>query len=154
MSLSLNKVILAGTLADKPVVREIEGGQKMVGLSIVTEHHWCDAKSGKKQQSQEWHRIVIIHEPLAAFAEANLSRDDDVYLEGELFTERWLSRTFESRTLTKIILWQEAHQLRRLTGHDQEPRASFACRHPLLDAAREAHLIEIPSDNVPLGHVA
>ena len=97
---------------------------------------------------------MIVHEDLAAFAEANLGQGDDVYLEGELHTERWLSETFETRTLTKIILWQDAHQLRRLADHDQEQRASSACRHPLLDAAREAHLIETPSGDPLLGHVA
>ena len=154
MSLSLNKVILAGTLADKPMIREIEGGQKMVGLSIVTTRQWRDATSDEDQLGQEWHRVLIVHEDLAAFAEANLRRDDEVYIEGELHTERWLSETFETRTLTKIILWQEAHQLRRLADHDQDQRASSACRHPLLDAAREAHLIETPSGDPPLGHVA
>ena len=72
MPLSLNKVILAGVLADRPVVREVEGGRKMVGLSIVTTRHWSDAKTGKPQEGKEWHRVVIIHEPLATFAEAQI----------------------------------------------------------------------------------
>ena len=142
MSLSLNKVTLAGTLADTPAIRKIEGGRKMVGLSIVTTHRWRDANSDKEQLSQEWHRVLIVHEDLARFAEARLNRDDEVYIEGELHTERWLSETFETRTLTKIILWQDAHQLRRLPDHGQEKRASSARQHPLLAAAREAHLIE------------
>ena len=154
MSLSLNKVILAGTLADKPVINEIEGGQKMVGLSIVTTRHWCDGKTGQEQEDQEWHRVVIIFEPLAAFAEANLVQGDEVYIEGELHTEFWLSETFESRTLTKIILWQEGHQLRRLADRDQQRATSARKHHPLLDAARQAPFIETPSGDALLGHVA
>ncbi len=153
--MSMNKVILIGSLADKPQVRETGGGQKIVGLSIVTTRHWRDLKSGEEQQGQEWHRVVIVHEDLAAFAEAKLAKSDDVYLEGELLTERWMSETFETRTLTKIILWQEAHQLRRLADHDhnQEQRAYSVCQHPLLDVAREAPLIETPSGDPLLGHV-
>ena len=152
--MSMNKVILIGSLADKPQIRETEGGQKMVGLSIVTTRHWRDLKSGEEQLGREWHRVVIVHEDLAAFAEAKLVKSDEVYIEGELHTERWLSETFETRTLTKIILWQEAHQLRRLADHDQDQQASSACQHPLLDAAREAPLIETPSGDPLLGHVA
>lgn len=154
MSLSLNKVVLAGTLADAPMIREIEGGGKMVGLSIVTTRQWCDVADGDERRDQEWHRVLIVHEGLAAFAEAHLRRDDQVYIEGELHTERWLSETFERRTLTKVILWQAAHQLRRLADDDHERQASLSCRHPLLDAAREAHLIETPSDVRSLGEVA
>jgi len=143
MSLSLNKVTLAGILADKPMIRQIEGGQKMVGLSIVTTRKWRDANNDEEQLSQEWHRVLIVHEDLVAFAEAKLTRDDQVYIEGELHNERWLSETFETRNLTKIILWQDAHQLRRLTDRDQEKRSSSARQHPQLAAAREAQLIEI-----------
>jgi len=142
MAFSLNKVTLAGTLADKPMIRKIEGDQKMVGLSIVTTCRWCDTIREAKQTSQEWHRVLVIHEDLAAFAETKLNRNDQVYIEGELHTERWMSETFETRTLTKIILWQDVHQLRRLPDHGQEKRASSARQHPLLAAAREAHLIE------------
>ena len=153
MPLSLNKVILAGVLADKPVVREVEGGRKMVGLSIVTTRHWSDAKNGKPQEGKEWHRVVIIHQPLATFAEAHLATGDEVYIEGELHTEFWRGDTFEWRALTKIILWQDGHQLRRFKDDDQ-PAPSASQHHPLLDVAREAPLIEIPSGDPLLGHVA
>ena len=145
MAFSLNKVTLAGTLADKPMIRKIEGDQKMVGLSIITTRRWRDAYDDEEQQSQEWHRVLVLHEDLAAFAEAKLAPDDQVYIEGELQTERWLSETFETRTLTKIILWRDAHQLRCLTGDCQEKRTNTASWHPLLASAREAHLID-PSE--------
>jgi len=155
MALSLNKVILAGTLANKPLIRETDAGRKMVGLSIVTTRQWHDAESGKPEEGQEWHRVVILQPPLAAFAEAELARGDDVYLEGELHTEFWRDDTYQWRTLTKVILWQEAHQLRRLTDQDQKPSSSSAHQTPpLLEAAREAHLIETPGGDRLLGDVA
>ena len=155
MALSLNKVILAGPLADKPLIRETETGRKMVGLSIMTTRQWCDGKSGKTEESQEWHRIVILQASLAAFAEAELVRGDEVYLEGELHTEFWRDDTYQWRTLTRIILWQDAHQLRRLIDQDQNQTGPSARQAPpLLEAAREAHLFETPSDDALLGYVA
>ena len=142
MAMSLNKVTLAGTLVDKPMIRKIEGGQKMVGLSIVTTCRWRDTNNGEEQLSQEWHRVLVLHEDLAAFAEAKLTRDDQVYIEGELHTERWLSETFETWNLTKIVLWQQGHQLRRLPAEEREKRTLSTSQHPVLAATREAHLIE------------
>ena len=155
MALSLNKVILAGTLADAPLIRETDAGRKMVGLSIVTTRQWQDAESGKAEEDQEWHRVVIVQASLATFAETELAKGDDVYLEGELHTEFWRDDTYEWRTLTKVILWQESHQLRRLTDQGQNPSNPSASQAPpLLEAAREAHLIETPSGDPLLGHVA
>lgn len=132
MSSSTNKVILSGTLAGKPVTQAAEGDRKMVGLLIMTMRPGQDSRSGEKQARQEWHRIVITHERLAAFAEVNLDQGDEVYLKGELQTDVWQSETLDWRALTKIVLSGEAHQLRRLTGHDQERSTQH---YPILDQA-------------------
>ncbi len=151
--MSLNKVMLIGSLADKPQIREVEGGRRMVGLSVVTTRHWHDAKSGDERAGREWHRVVIINQRLAAFAEAHLAQDDQVYIEGELHTERWQDETFQWRFLTKILLWQDGDQLTRLSaGEDPAP---FMSQHdPLLAAAREADLIETRSGATLLGWAA
>jgi len=151
--MSMNKVILVGCLAEKPVVREDEAGQKMVGLSVVTRRYWHDAETGEKRAGQEWHRVVIFDQHLADFAEATLGLDDQVYIEGELHTERWRDETYEWRSLTKIILWQDGDQLRRLAP-GEEPAKLIGEDDPMLAAAREAHLIETPSDRMWLGKVA
>lgn len=139
MSLSLNKVILAGTLTDQPSVRHVDNGKKVVGLSVVTMRGWHDAKN-VDQQSKEWHRIVVLHGPLVAYAVSKLSKDDEVYIEGELHTELWRDETYEWRTLTKVVLWQEIHQLRLLADCEQHSSADRRPPH-LLYAAREAHLL-------------
>ena len=72
--MSLNKVMLIGRIDDKPQIREIEGGSKAVGLSIVTTRHDCDADVGEEWTSREWHRVVIIEERLVEFAEAHLQQ--------------------------------------------------------------------------------
>ena len=39
------------TLVDKPIIQKIEGGQKLVGLSIVTMHRWPDTNNDEEQLS-------------------------------------------------------------------------------------------------------
>ncbi len=146
MSLSLNKVILAGTLTDQPSVRHVDNGQKVVGLSVVTMRGWQDAKN-VDHQSKEWHRIVVLHGPLVAYAESKLSKDDEVYIEGELHTELWRDENYEWRTLTKVVLWQEIHQLRLLTDNKQQPEVNLRPRH-LLNTVREAHLLRPAGDHL------
>lgn len=135
--LSLNKVTLVGELAEAPIICELDSGGKAVGLSLMTTGRWVDANHAEKF-SNEWHRVVIVHAPLMALAEADLQPGDNIYIEGELHTEVWLSETFETRTLTKIVLWQDGHQLRRLD--ESVPAMSAAEHHPVSLASRETHL--------------
>jgi len=145
MPFSLNKVILAGILIDQPSVRRVDSGKKVIGLSVVTLRRWQDAKNGH-QQCKEWHRIVVLHDPLVAYAESKLSKDDEVYIEGELHTELWRDETYEWRTLTKVVLWQKIHQLRLLTDSKQQPEMDLRPRH-LLNTAREAYLLRPEGDH-------
>ena len=139
--MSLNKVMLIGRIDDKPQIREIEGGSKAVGLSIVTTRHDGDADVGEEWTSREWHRVVIIEKRLVAFAEAHLRQNDHVYVEGQLHTERWQDETFQRRSLTKILISQSSDQLQKFTPND-DPTFGTRPSNSALAAAREAHLIE------------
>ena len=139
--MSLNKVMLIGRIDDKPQVREIEGGSKAVGLSIVTTRHDCDADVSEEGTSNEWHRVVIIEEGLVAFAETQLQENDHVYIEGQLHTERWQDETYQWRSLTKILISQSSDQLQKFTPND-DPTFGTRPSNSGLAAAREAHLIE------------
>lgn len=149
--LSVNKVILIGTLADEPVVRDVEGECKMVGLSLFTLRRCYDASSGERQEDKEWHQVVIVDERLTGYAETQLAKDDQVYLEGELQTMRWRDDTYTWRSLTRIILWREGDQLRRVTDQDcGEPAAAFRT----LAAVRDARVTSDPPEDSLVGCVA
>ncbi len=142
--ISINKVILIGVLADRPVTRNLEDDQRAIGLSVFTTRRWCDASDGQ-QESREWHRIVITNPDLAVYAEMHLAKDDQIYIEGELHTMFWRDETFDWQSLTKILLWQDGHRLKRVTDdEDLEPAGTL----DMLKAAREARLFDT------LGHVA
>ena len=140
--LSVNKVILMGVLADRPLVREIEGGAMMVGLSVVTSRGWHD-DSHEQTDDKEWHRVVITHPDLAGYAESHLAKDDQVYLEGELQTTFWRDATYNRRSLTRILLWQDSDRLQRVADGGG---CDAATAPHLRMAARQAHLFHKPGD--------
>ena len=135
--LSVNKVILMGVLADQPVVRE-HGDCKIVGLSVFTIRPWTQ-EAEKQALDREWHRVVITHPDLVAYAENSLGKDDGIYLEGELQTTSWLDATYVRQSLTRVLLWQNGDRLRRI---DDEVGESAAASD-LKTIAREAHLFEL-----------
>ncbi len=138
--MALNKVVFEGIVVDKPMVQEMKGGQIMVGLSIKSLQRRCGTRSDEGREGQEWHRVVVLHEQLARFAEASLGQGDKVYIEGELHTDRWLSETLETRTMTKIVLRQHSHKLRRLRD-DRAPSASEGVQHRPFAAPQAAQVI-------------
>ena len=140
--LSVNKVILMGVLADRPVVRHIEGDQKLAGLSVFTMRRWRDADGGL-QDDKEWHRVVITHPDLISYAETHLQKDDQVYIEGELQTAFWRDATYDCQSLTRILLWQDSDRLRRVADDERHDAVASS---PLQAAARQAHLFDNPGD--------
>lgn len=140
--LSVNKVILMGVLADRPLIREIDGGAMMVGLSVVTSRGWLD-DSHEPADDREWHRVVITHPGLAGFAESHLAKEDQVYIEGELQTTFWRDATYNRQSLTRILLWQDSDRLQRVADGDG---CDAAAASHLRMAARQAHLFHKPGD--------
>ena len=54
----VNKVILVGNLGANPEMRFTQGGQAVANLRLATSERWTD-KSGQKQETTEWHRVVV-----------------------------------------------------------------------------------------------
>jgi single stranded DNA-binding protein len=142
--LSVNKVILMGVLADEPVIQPIEGSRTMIGLSVFTMRRWSESTDGQ-QESKEWHRVVITDPGLAAYAETHLRQHDQIYIEGELHTMFWRDETFDWQSLTKIVLWQDGHRLRRVSDDDCVEAKGMP---EMLKAAQDARMFDA------LGHVA
>lgn len=111
---SLAKVTVRGTLAEDPVARIMESGRKLVGLSVFTEQTRCDTEPYDRLWVKGWHRIVIVNQRLAAAAEAELVKGDQVYLEGELHTRHWPNRGPEGQPLTEIHLEDHGGKLIRI----------------------------------------
>jgi len=150
--LSQVKVTAVATLAEKPVIRTMEGHRKMVGLSVYTMRCSDGAKAREIGQEKEWHRVVITDQRLATYAEAHLTQDDQVYLEGELLTDFFQSETFELRFMSQIYLRQEGDKLRRVTDEPDYNDPEIA--QEMLTVARGAHQTMVPNDDKLLECVA
>lgn len=152
-TMSRDKITLIGRLEDKPFVKNVEGDQMMVGLSVTTTRHWYDPSTGEEWAGQEWHRIVITDEHLAAFAEMHLDRDDEIYIEGELRTEYQQDKEHRWHSLTTILLSHGDDQLRFLV-----PGEGFAVVNrpyiPTQVATQNLHRIKTSSDKTWFGKAA
>jgi single-strand DNA-binding protein len=85
--MSLNRAMVIGNLGSDPVLRNLPGGQAVVGFSIATDESFTD-KQGEKQERTDWHRIVAFGR-LADTCERFLSKGRQVYVEGRLTTRQY-----------------------------------------------------------------
>lgn len=98
----VNKVILVGTLGQDPEVRHTAQGGAVASLSVATSEQWKD-KQGQKQESTEWHRVVIFGK-LAEIAGQYLSKGSQVYFEGKLKTRKWQDKQGQDKYTTEIVV--------------------------------------------------
>lgn len=98
----VNKAIVVGHLGNDPKVRDTQRG-KVAELSVATTHNWRD-KAGDRQQSTEWHRVVIFVEGLVNVVQQYARKGARVYVEGQMKTRKWTDRAGIDRYTTEIVL--------------------------------------------------
>jgi single-strand DNA-binding protein len=99
--MSVNKVILIGRLGQDPEVRQTPSGAPVANFSVATNEHWTD-KSGQKQESTEWHRIVVWGKQAEHCAQF-LSKGREAYIEGRLQTRKWDDQNGQTRYTTEVV---------------------------------------------------
>ena len=104
MAGSVNKVILVGNLGRDPEARDMQGGGRVVNLSVATSETWRDKGSGERKEKTEWHRVVIFNENLAKVAEQYLKKGAKVYIEGKLQTRKWTDQAGQERYSTEVVV--------------------------------------------------
>ena len=97
----VNKVILVGNLGANPEMRFTQGGQAVANLRIATTERWTD-KSGQRQESTEWHRVVLFGKT-AEIAGQYLTKGRQVYIEGRIRTRQWQDQSGQKRYTTEIV---------------------------------------------------
>lgn len=100
MARGINKVILVGNLGADPELRETRSGS-VCNLRIATSETWTDKQSGQKQERTEWHQVVFFGR-LADVCADYLRKGKQVYVEGQLRTEKWTDQNGVERFTTKI----------------------------------------------------
>jgi single-strand DNA-binding protein len=112
----VNKVIIVGNLGRDPEVRSFNNGGKVVNLNIATSETWRDKATGERKERTEWHRVVILNEPLGKIAEQYLKKGSTVYIEGQLETRKWQDQSGAEKYATEIVLRPYRGELTLLGG--------------------------------------
>ncbi|MDX1610636.1 MAG: single-stranded DNA-binding protein [Halofilum sp. (in: g-proteobacteria)] len=111
MARGINKVILVGNLGADPETRYTPSGTAVANLRVATTKAWKDRNSGEQQERTEWHRVVMFNR-LAEIAGEYLKKGRQVYIEGELRTNKWQDQQGNDRYTTEIV----ANEMQMLGG--------------------------------------
>ena len=138
MAGSLNKVLLIGRLGNDPEVKQMQNGKSVARLSIATSENWKDKNSGEKKEKTEWHRVVIFNEGLVNVVQQYLKKGAQVYIEGQLSTNKYTDNNGQEKYSTQIVLQGYNSTLKMLGGSnqggsmsDQSSSSSFPSDEPI-----------------------
>ena len=118
----VNKAIIVGNLGRDPEVRSFNNGGKVVNLNIATSETWNDKATGERKERTEWHRVVILNEPLGKIAEQYLKKGSTVYIEGQLETRKWQDQSGADKFATEVVLRPFRGELTLLGGKQDGER--------------------------------
>lgn len=92
--------MLIGKCGGDPEIRE-SNGSKVATISVATTERFKD-RSGESKEQTEWHRVVAWGH-IAEFAENNIRKGTQVYVEGKLRTRKWKDRDGIERYTTEVF---------------------------------------------------
>jgi len=104
MAGSLNKVLLIGRLGNDPEIKQTQNGKNIARLSVATSETWKDKNTGEKKEKTEWHRVVVFNEGLVNVIQKYLKKGAQVYIEGQLNTNKYTDANGEEKYSTQIVL--------------------------------------------------
>ena len=122
MAGSLNKVLLIGRLGADPEIKQTQGGKGFASLSVVTSENWNDKNSGEKKEKTEWHRVVIFNEGLVNVVKQYLKKGAQIYVEGQLTTNKYTDNNGQEKYSTQIVLQGYNSTLKMLGGATGSPQ--------------------------------
>lgn len=98
---SLNKVMIIGFLGNDPDMRYMPSGEAVANFSVATTSRWKDKQSGEQKENTEWHRCVAFGKDADTISQY-LKKGSQVYVEGELRTNKWDDKDGVTRYTTEI----------------------------------------------------
>ena len=119
MAGSLNKVLLIGRLGNDPEIKPMQNGKNVAILSLATSESWKDKNTGEKKEKTEWHRVVIFNEGLVNVVQKYLKKGSQVYVEGQLNTNKYTDNNGQEKFSTQIVLQGYNSTLTMLGGSNK-----------------------------------
>lgn len=99
--MSINKVILAGTVGKDPVVKYFDKGVAKASFPLATSETYTN-KQGEMVTSTEWHNIVLWR-AMAEVAEKTVKKGSQVYIVGKIKTRSYVDKEGINKYITEIL---------------------------------------------------
>ena len=149
MAGSLNKVLLIGRLGNDPEIKQMQNGKSVARLSVATSESWKDKNTGEKKEKTEWHRVVIFNEGLVSVVQKYLKKGAQVYIEGQLNTNKYTDSNGQEKYSTQIVLQGYSSSLTMLDGKNSSSVDSKKLEGTQLPSDDMPDISQDPDDKVP-----
>jgi single-strand DNA-binding protein len=149
MAGSLNKVLLIGRLGNDPEIKQMQNGKSVARLSVATSESWKDKNTGEKKEKTEWHRVVIFNEGLVGVVQKYLKKGAQVYIEGQLNTNKYIDSNGQEKYSTQIVLQGYSSSLTMLDGKNSSSGDSKKLESSQLPSDDMPDISQDPDDKVP-----
>ena len=97
---SLSKVILIGNLGSDPEMRYTPDGKSVTSFRMATNYRYTTS-AGETREETDWYRITVWGRQ-AEFCNQNLSKGQQVYVEGRLHARPWQGQDGQTRTSLEV----------------------------------------------------
>ena len=134
MTGTVNKVILVGRLGSDPEIRVSQEGNKIARFSIATSESWNDKNTNEKKEKTEWHRVVVFSKGLAQVIENYVKKGSQVYLEGQLRTNKYTDQAGIEKFSTEVHLTNYNSEFKMLDTKNDNPSFNTPNDNPSLNS--------------------
>ena len=145
----LNKDLLIGRLGNDPEIKQMQNGKSVARLSVATSESWKDKNTGEKKEKTEWHRVVIFNEGLVSVVQKYLKKGAQVYIEGQLNTNKYTDSSGQEKYSTQIVLQGYSSSLTMLDGKNSSSGDSKKLEGTQLPSDDMPDISQDPDDKVP-----
>jgi len=149
MAGSLNKVLLIGRLGNDPEIKQMQNGKSVARLSVATSESWKDKNTGERKEKTEWHRVVIFNEGLVNVVQKYLKKGAQVYIEGQLNTNKYTDSNGQEKYSTQVVLQGYNSSLTMLDGKNSLSGESKKIDNSQLPSDDMPDISQDPDDKVP-----
>ena len=149
MAGSLNKVLLIGRLGNDPEIKQMQNGKSVARLSVATSESWKDKNTGERKEKTEWHRVVIFNEGLVSVVQKYLKKGAQVYIEGQLNTNKYTDSNGQEKYSTQIVLQGYSSSLTMLDGKNSSSGDGKKLESSQLPSDDMPDISQDPDDKVP-----
>ncbi|HDL74971.1 MAG TPA: single-stranded DNA-binding protein [bacterium] len=80
----INKVLLLGRLGKDPEIKVIEGGRRVLNLTMATTEYYKKKNSEGFVEDIEWHSVSFWSDIIIDHMEKNIKKGDLIYVEGKI----------------------------------------------------------------------